>query len=696
MASTATRASLGSGSGSGASASSTPGSAEEVRRASTGRTLPIGVRLPAVRESASWTRTPTRARSPLPSPRAGARSRTRGSRRWRRARGRRGARAPEEDCGLRTPLQRDRDRIVHCKAFRRLKHKTQVFVAPEGDHYRTRLTHTLEVTQISRTVARALRLNEDLTEAIGLGHDLGHPPFGHIGEDVLDDCLRERFGRGFRHYEHSLRVVDVLERDGAGPEPDRGRARRDRLPLRPRAAAARRSRAGSCGSSTASPTSTTTSTTRCAPACCATEELPAEPIAVLGDTGSRADRRARARPGRALRGGRRHRPGRRGRRARWTSCGPSCSTTSTSARSRAREHARIERVLRTLFEHYVGRARPAPRRRRRARTPTVAQRVTDYLAGMTDRYCIRAFEELTVPRGVRRARLDAVALLHRRLARPRPRRGRHGRPRRRARPSCGAPASTASRGCARSTTSARRRSGSTRPRSSTTASAAARAATSSSSSRRPRASTSRARWSSSPTATASSSSSRRRTRGGRAARSERERLLELLERTAAFYVRYLWESEEAAHAREYLAGRGLDEESAARVPRRLRAERVGQGARRPRGAPASPSASSWRPGSRRARSKKGAHLRPLPPADHVPALRRSAGACSASARARWAPTRSPSTSTRPTTSSTTRAATCSAPTSRGRRRPRRARSSSARATPTSSRCTRPGCATPSG
>src|SRR5689334_10934629 len=117
----------------------------------------------------------------------------------------------EDDCGVRTPFQRDRDRIVHCKAFRRLKHKTQVFVAPEGDHYRTRLTHTLETTQISRTVARALRLNEDLTEAIGLGHDLGHPPFGHIGEDVLDRAGRERFGRGFRHNEHSLRVVEVLE-----------------------------------------------------------------------------------------------------------------------------------------------------------------------------------------------------------------------------------------------------------------------------------------------------------------------------------------------------------------------------------------------------------------------------------------------------------------------------------------------------
>jgi len=123
---------------------------------------------------------------------------------------------PEEDSPLRTPFQRDRDRVVHSKAFRRLKHKTQVFVAPEGDHYRTRLTHTLEACGISRTVARALGLNEDLTEAIGLGHDLGHPPFGHIGEEVLDEALREQGADGFRHNEHSLRVVESLERDGRG------------------------------------------------------------------------------------------------------------------------------------------------------------------------------------------------------------------------------------------------------------------------------------------------------------------------------------------------------------------------------------------------------------------------------------------------------------------------------------------------
>src|ERR687895_300190 len=120
----------------------------------------------------------------------------------------------EPDSDHRTPFQRDRDRIVHSKAFRRLKHKTQVFIAPEGDHYRTRLTHTLEACGIARNVARALGLNEDLTEAIGLGHDLGHPPFGHIGETVLDECLQERYGVRFRHNHHSLRVVERLERDG--------------------------------------------------------------------------------------------------------------------------------------------------------------------------------------------------------------------------------------------------------------------------------------------------------------------------------------------------------------------------------------------------------------------------------------------------------------------------------------------------
>ncbi len=124
----------------------------------------------------------------------------------------RGREKPLEPCPLRTVFQRDRDRIIHCKSFRRLKFKTQVFLSPEGDHYRTRLTHTLEVAQVARTLARALKLNEDLTEAIALGHDLGHTPFGHIGERSLDALLPD----GFRHNEQSLRVVEKLENEGNG------------------------------------------------------------------------------------------------------------------------------------------------------------------------------------------------------------------------------------------------------------------------------------------------------------------------------------------------------------------------------------------------------------------------------------------------------------------------------------------------
>ena len=301
---------------------------------------------------------------------------------------------PEDDCGLRTPLQRDRDRIVHSKAFRRLKHKTQVFVAPEGDHFRTRLTHTLEVTQISRTVARALRLNEDLTEAIGLGHDLGHPAFGHIGEDVLDDCLRGRFDRGFRHYEHSLRVVDVLELDGAGlnlcDDVRDGIARHSgRAPL-PRTLEGRivrlvdrvayinhdiddALRAGVLRE----------------------EELPPEPIAVLGDTGSRRID--------ALVHDLVEHSELAGDIVQGDEVGGAMDRLRTFMFDHVylgpiarREHAKIDRVVRTLFEYYVAEPDRIPDG---GGSPDadLPQRVTDWLAGMTDRYCIRAFEALSVP-----------------------------------------------------------------------------------------------------------------------------------------------------------------------------------------------------------------------------------------------------------------------------------------------------------
>jgi dGTPase len=301
---------------------------------------------------------------------------------------------PEEDCGLRSPLQRDRDRIVHSKAFRRLKHKTQVFVAPEGDHFRTRLTHTLEVTQISRTVARALALNEDLVEAIGLGHDLGHAPFGHIGEDVLDRCLRERFGTGFRHYEHSLRVVDVLEREGAGlnltDDVRDGILRHSgRAPL-PRTLEGRIVR---LVDRVAYINHDIDDAVRAG--VLREDDLPPGPIDVLGITGSqRIDAlvhdlvETSAVAGDIVQG---------------AEAGGAMDTLRSFMFERVylgaaarREHAKIDRVVRTLFDHYVDDPGRLPDG---GGVPgaDLGQRVTDYLAGMTDRYCIRAFEALAVP-----------------------------------------------------------------------------------------------------------------------------------------------------------------------------------------------------------------------------------------------------------------------------------------------------------
>jgi dGTPase len=312
-------------------------------------------------------------------------------------------RVPEEDCGLRSPLQRDRDRIVHCKAFRRLKHKTQVFVSPEGDHFRTRLTHTIEVTQISRTVARALELNEDLVEAIGLGHDLGHSPFGHIGEAVLDRCLAERFGRGFRHYEHSLRVVDVLE-----PAPraaGNGAVRaglnlnddvRDGILCHSGRAPLPRTLEGRIVRLVDRVAYINHDIDDAVRADVLREaDLPRGPIAILGDTGSRRIDtlvhdlvEASYVAGDIVQG---------------EEAGAAMDALRDFMFERVylgpaarREHAKIERVVRTLFDFY---AEDPDRLPDDGGVPgaDVAQRVTDYLAGMTDRYCIRAFEALAVP-----------------------------------------------------------------------------------------------------------------------------------------------------------------------------------------------------------------------------------------------------------------------------------------------------------
>jgi dGTPase len=300
----------------------------------------------------------------------------------------------EPDCALRTPLQRDRDRIVHGKAFRRLKHKTQVFVAPQGDHYRTRMTHTLEVTQIARTVARALALNEDLAEAIGLGHDLGHPPFGHIGEAVLDACLAERFGSGFRHYEHSLRIVDVLERDGAGlnlcEDVREGIARHSgRAPL----PATLEGRIVRIVDRIAYLNHDIDDALRAGVLDDAA--LPADAIGVLGATGSaRIDMlvhdlvETSERAGDIVQG---------------EEAGAAMAQLRTFMFDRVylgdaarQEHSRIERVIRTLFEHYASDPALLPDDGG-AFGAGPAQRVTDYLAGMTDRYAVRAFEALSVP-----------------------------------------------------------------------------------------------------------------------------------------------------------------------------------------------------------------------------------------------------------------------------------------------------------
>jgi dGTPase len=299
----------------------------------------------------------------------------------------------EPACRLRTPFQRDRDRIVHSKSFRRLMHKTQVFIAPEGDHYRTRLTHTIEACGISRTVARALRLNEDLTEAIGLGHDLGHPPFGHTGEEGLDTALRQ-LGRRFLHNEHSLRVVDVLERDGRGlnlTEPVRDGILRHTGPEAPATLEAKivrlvdriayinhdiddALRAGVLSES----------------------DLPAEEIAILGSSGSEridllvhdlvehSEQAGDIVQGKEVGGA----------MARLREFMFERVYLGEPAR---REQARVANVIATLFSYFMDH----PEEIADHRDDDLVTRVIDYLAGMTDRFCINVFERVAVPREFR-------------------------------------------------------------------------------------------------------------------------------------------------------------------------------------------------------------------------------------------------------------------------------------------------------
>ncbi len=300
-------------------------------------------------------------------------------------------REPEPDSPIRTPFQRDRDRIVHSKAFRRLKHKTQVFIAPEGDHYRTRLTHTIETCGIARTVARALGLNEDLAEAIGLGHDLGHPPFGHIGEETLDAALRERGGRSFRHNRQSLRVVDVLERDGRGlnlteavrdgilnhtgreqPLTLEGRVVR----LVDRVAYINHDLDDALRAGIIRP-----------------EDLPAAEIELLGSTGAkRIDTLALDIVEQSRKAGDIVQSDEIGE-AMLLLRKFMFERVYLGAEARS-EHERVQRTLRGLFEHYTEHPEEVPE-------GTVGadelQRITDYIAGMTDRFCIATFKRLALP-----------------------------------------------------------------------------------------------------------------------------------------------------------------------------------------------------------------------------------------------------------------------------------------------------------
>jgi dGTPase len=299
----------------------------------------------------------------------------------------------EKPCSLRTCFMRDRDRIVHSKSFRRLKHKTQVFIAPEGDHYRTRLTHTLEVSGISRTIARALRLNEDLAEAISLGHDLGHTPFGHVGEEALSDCLARRTGRVFEHNLQSLRVVQKLENEGKGLNlcrevedgilnhtgPDKPATLEGQIVrIADRIAYVNHDIDDALRAGILRP-----------------DDLPSAEIAALGDTSSRridtlVHDMAEASWGRG-------------------------EITMTPERRQAmdnlreflfekvyvgsiarRETGRVNSLIEGLFHNYSEHPELLPEWLRSG-SPDSNTAITDYIAGMTDRYAIRSFKQLFIP-----------------------------------------------------------------------------------------------------------------------------------------------------------------------------------------------------------------------------------------------------------------------------------------------------------
>lgn len=300
---------------------------------------------------------------------------------------------PEEPCSLRTCFQRDRDRIVYSKSFRRLKHKTQVFIAPEGDHYRTRLTHTLEVSGISRTAARALRLNEDLAEAISLGHDLGHTPFGHIGEDALSGSLERRTGHRFEHNHQSLRVVRILENGGKGLNLCREVEDGILTHTGPQQPATLEGCIVRIADRIAYINHDIDDALRAG--IIEPEDLPEKEIALLGGTGSqRIDVLVHDLV-----------------ESSWEKGeivqSPQMREAMNSLRSflydrvyigsvASRETERVNRLVESLFSFYMDNPDHLPNHADDGDND-LATRVTDYIAGMTDRYSIRIFKDLFIP-----------------------------------------------------------------------------------------------------------------------------------------------------------------------------------------------------------------------------------------------------------------------------------------------------------
>lgn len=300
---------------------------------------------------------------------------------------------PISPCLIRTDFQRDRDRIIHSKAFRRLKHKTQVFLAPEGDHYRTRLTHTLEVGQIARTIARALRMNEDLTEAISMGHDLGHTPFGHAGERALDEKMREH--GGFSHARQSLRVVDVLEGEGSGMN----------LTYEVRDGIVNHTRSGD------------PSTLEGRIVCLSDQiaylnhdvddairggviknsDLPSAVVGTFGDThGKRINSMISDIIDHSY-GKSEIMPGAEAKKAMEEFRGFMFEKVYSSPLAKA-EEPKVETIIFFLFDHYLKHMDELPDYIRRL-DASEHQKVSDYIATMTDNYLVRVFEEIYVPKG---------------------------------------------------------------------------------------------------------------------------------------------------------------------------------------------------------------------------------------------------------------------------------------------------------